>query len=192
MSSRRAPGIATACTSRRNAWQLPRRDRTISCAQRRATPVPISIARVSSDSISRCWGRCCRRLRTRGCRRSVGRASRRSPPWRPCPSSRWGACGRRSYRRDRKRGAWRRAAPWRVARRGLLTSIRRTIVGRRLRLDLRRFGGGDAIRLACPGAEIDELAPLRAKRAPALGRGPRDTRAATGQATLRGFTGCRT
>jgi 8-oxo-dGTP diphosphatase len=32
---------------------------------------PISITRVSSDSISRCWGRCCRRLRMRGCRRSV-------------------------------------------------------------------------------------------------------------------------
>jgi len=45
---------------------------------------------------------------------------------------------------------------------------------------LRRFGGGYAVRFTCPGAEIDQLAALRAKRAPALGRSPLDTRAATG------------
>jgi len=54
------------------------------------------------------------------------------------------------------------------------------IAGRRLALDLRRFCGGYAVRFTCPGAEIDQLAPLRAKRAPVLGLGPLDTRAATG------------
>ncbi len=91
MSSWRAPGIATACTSRRHAWRPPRRDRTISCAQRRAIPVPTSITPARSDSISRCWVLCCRRLRTQMRRCWAGRASRRSPPWRRCPSSRWAA-----------------------------------------------------------------------------------------------------
>jgi 8-oxo-dGTP diphosphatase len=63
---------------------------------------------------------------------------------------------------------------------GFLTTVRRAIVGRWLCLGLRRLGGGNAIRLACPGAEIDQLAPLRTERAPALGRGPDDTHAATG------------